>query len=193
MKRFIIALTLVAVFGSSAFGHKAMAQDAADNHISLSVSDNLTIYTASLLGGALGSMFTAPFGMTLGEVKSYGCGNMSYGHSLGRRFRLGGDLSYSHTYMNFKDNSTGEIGSESNLRFIMAMVSGRCDYLRRKNFTFYGDVAAGAMAGIGDDISYSPAFQVNPLGFRFGGKVGGFLELGFGVRGFATAGIEFSF
>lgn len=188
---------LLTILGLMLIVKPAEAQESRDmakyaNQFSVSVSDNSALYTAMSLGGIIGTMFTAPFGTELGDIYDYGAYTLSYSHSLGKRFRIGGDITYAATYMNFK-NEEGAIQSSATMHFPMIMVSGRCDYVRKKNFIFYGDAALGAMACIGDGATFSPAFQIDPLGFRFGRQVAGFLEVGFGMRGILTAGLEVSF
>lgn len=52
----------------------------------------------------------------------------------------------------------------------------------------------GKKAAKKSDLTTSFAYQVNPIAVRVGNdRVGGFVEAGFGYKGFLTAGLSFKF
>lgn len=69
------------------------------------------------------------------------------------------------------------------------------------NFELYSTYAVGVtsvneddQSTFNQDVSYLvPAFHVNAIGMRFGNTFGGFMELGFGAKGFMSAGLSLRF
>jgi opacity protein-like surface antigen len=97
-----------------------------------------------------------------------------------------------------------EVGIFHKKHYTLAL-EAEYDYIRSGKFTMYG------LAGIGgtlytlsyedhnnnslNDSNANPyvAFQVTPIGLRFGKNIGGFLEFGFGYRGIVNAGMFVKF
>src|SRR5699024_7083076 len=65
-------------------------------------------------------------------------------------------------------------------------------YLNKRIIQLYGNAAAGlALFKANGTNATSFAFQVNPIGLRIGNRLGGFFELGAGLKGFFTLGLSF--
>lgn len=121
--------------------------------------------------------------------------SLSYYYSFKPWFELGVEAGYiySSTDVNHVvDNSHYATFGYHNA-YLMAAI--RFPYINRKYFGMY----SGLGLGLGMNFEtynamlqtdwYYPAFHVNLLGMRFGNKVYGTLEFGFGLKGYANIGI----
>jgi len=90
-------------------------------------------------------------------------------------------------------------------QYITVMPSVKFNWLRKEIWGLYSGVSAGIMF-VNDKVSpdykegkvkggnaSSFMFQATALGAEVGGKVRGFLELGFGEKGFLCAGVRYKF
>ena len=72
------------------------------------------------------------------------------------------------------------------------------NYVRDKGFSFYSGIAMGVKLLRYDGHTSTSTvanvgYQFTALGFRFGNKLGGFLEGGFGSKGLIRGGIAYAF
>lgn len=113
-------------------------------------------------------------------------------------------LSTSKAFYGNPDPNTGIYPVESvNIDVFSFMPELRINWLTAADGKF--EMYSGASFGLnfineehsvntGENESYKqPTIHVNGLGLRFGEKFGGFLELGFGTRGFMSCGLSYRY
>jgi len=147
----------------------------------------------------------------------------TYRHFFTRRFQAGitggldnenGDLSYGNP--EHENNGTGFSGVSGHytVHSYTLAVEGLFAYVRTPRFMFYGYAGAGGTMFKETYIFYPNAphpapvklptnpydyrhtyfnAQVSPLCIRFGGDIAGFIETGFGYKGFMCGGISARF
>ncbi len=182
------------------------------NEIRIQISDGLPLVVAT----AVMDIATDIFGtvLTFGNYKSnrdeqtgsphFG---MGYKYHVNNRFSLGANLSYQNITTTYKLTHRGDASTATGTRkisLITVMPSFEYKYIKRESFQFYGNADVGIAIGSisqktnnnsNDDSSSGVAFgfQANPVGLRFGNKIGGFIELGAGYKGFITVGLSANF
>ena len=175
------------------------------NQIRFSVSDGLTLSTVDILGTGLSD---AVIGGKRSDQKGTLLYGLGYRYSL-NKFRLGADLGFARS--NSKLTLTGENSpsiKECNLNFLL-LPTAEFVYFRKGLFEMYGSAGAGinlsrhtedALTEVGrknlnkSDLTTSFIYQVNPIGFSVGNdRIGGFVEIGLGSKGFLTAGLSLKF
>ncbi|MCF0172926.1 MAG: hypothetical protein HUJ91_04255 [Bacteroidales bacterium] len=183
------------------------------NHVFFSVSESLPMTFVVVLAGAFGSIATAPTGANL-NLGVYGSYTAGYERVVKDWLAVGGEAVVLPTKMNFTDKTTHiKIGNGIGT-FFMVMPTAKFYYMRREHVELYGKTAIGVITSIqdkchtetdGDGQRYlvkdgsglsgcNAAFQVDPIGVRVGNSnIGGFLEVGAGLRGILNLGIEVAF
>lgn len=175
------------------------------NQIRFSVSDGLTLSTVDILGTGISDAITGGKRSDQKGTLLYGLG---YRYSL-NRFKVGADLGFARS--SSKLTLTGESSpsiKEKNLNFLV-LPTAEFVYLRKGLFEMYGSASAGinlsrhtedALTEAGrknlskSDLTTSFIYQVNPIGFSVGNdRIGGFVEVGLGSKGFLTAGLSLKF
>lgn len=175
------------------------------NQIRFSVSDGLTLNTVDILGTGISDAITGGKRSDQKGTLLYGLG---YRYSL-NRFKVGADLGFARS--SSKLTLTGESSpsiKEKNLNFLV-LPTAEFVYLRKGLFEMYGSASAGinlsrhtedALTEAGrknlskSDLTTSFIYQVNPIGFSVGNdRIGGFVEVGLGSKGFLTAGLSLKF
>ena len=175
------------------------------NQILFSVSDGLTLSTVDILGTGISDAITGGKRSDQKGTLLYGLG---YRYSL-NRFKVGADLGFARS--SSKLTLTGESSpsiKEKNLNFLV-LPTAEFVYLRKGLFEMYGSASAGinlsrhtedALTEAGrknlskSDLTTSFIYQVNPIGFSVGNdRIGGFVEVGLGSKGFLTAGLSLKF
>jgi hypothetical protein len=140
-----------------------------------------------------------PTGIKMKDDNSYGSVHLGYKYLCSITFAVGGFVAYD--YAKLKGVFDGkETGRFYKTHYTVA-VEAELTYLSSGDFNLYG------LAGIGgtfyhlkykdnsdknmNDSDTNPytAFQITPVGLRFGRNVGAFVELGFGYRGILNAGL----
>ena len=97
---------------------------------------------------------------------------------------------------------------EKELNFLV-LPTAEFVYFKRNLFELYGGASVGVdlvrqseskldekgkSASEKNSLSANLAYQVNPIAFRVGNdRIGGFMEAGFGYKGFLTAGVSLKF
>ena len=171
----------------------------------LSVSDGLTQSSVNVMGMGLSD---AVLGTKRSDEKSTLVYGLGYRYSL-NRFRLGADFGFCKTdsKLALKYSKTPDI-KEREMNF-MVLPTAEFIYFKRRLFELYGGASAGlslkrhtetglTTAGKKQaqkaELNTEFAYQINPIAFRVGNqRIGGFLELGLGHKGFLTAGISLKF
>lgn len=175
------------------------------NQIRFSVSDGLTLSTVDILGTGISDAITGGKRSDQKGTLLYGLG---YRYSL-NRFKVGADLGFarSSSKLTLTGKSSPSI-KEKNLNFLV-LPTAEFVYLRKGLFEMYGSASAGinlsrhtedALTEAGrknlskSDLTTSFIYQVNPIGFSVGNdRIGGFVEVGLGSKGFLTAGLSLKF
>ena len=173
----------------------------------LSVSDGLTLGSSGILGDGLTD---AILGSKRSDSKTSMLFGFGYCYSI-NRFRVGADLGFLQA--SSKVTLSGETApsiKDKGLNFLI-LPTAEFTYFKRGLVELYG----GASVGVDlvrqtqtplsadrknekmknkNDFSAFVAYQVNPIAVRVGNdRIGGFIEAGFGYKGFATAGVSLKF
>lgn len=175
------------------------------SELRLSVSDGTTQSLVSSMGGGL-------VDAVLGSKRTDQKYSIVYGlgcrYNIGR-FKVGADLGFSHASSNLTLDGDSKVSVKERELSFLVLPSAEFVYFKRRLVELYG----GASAGVGllrhtesgqteigkkaakkSDLTTSFAYQVNPIAVRVGNdRVGGFVEAGFGYKGFLTAGLSFKF
>jgi hypothetical protein len=130
------------------------------------------------------------------KLKPAGPFFLTYKFFYKEKLSVGVSIVYSHNKVTstFADNNI----RETNYQTLALMPRMDFYYVRKPKFAMYGMLAGGVNAhflkNITDNVTdkqVGVAYQVSPLCFRFGHKVGVVLELGFGTLGLVDAGISY--
>ena len=117
------------------------------------------------------------------------------------RLGLGLDLVYDRSDLRF--DFENPVDPEQTTRVTYTSLMGRLDfrYIKKGPFRMYSSLGAGITRGVAErtddptipkDEMTGWAFHVSPLGFRIGGALGIWAELGFGYRGLVSGGISYA-
>lgn len=128
------------------------------------------------------------------SATSFGQIGVGFRYYLVPKLPIGGVLSYSQ--------ATATASSTYTVHYINLLVKTDYRYVIEPYYQFYSGLAAGVALnaystpfaleeGTGNRLIF--AFQLTVVGFRFGKKLGGFAELGFGHLGLVNAGMSFRF
>jgi opacity protein-like surface antigen len=127
--------------------------------------------------------------------------SFTYLYNFNKLIALGGSLGYEYA-SGYLTNSKGI--TTGNIYMNFANLAVECDFTYRvwENVKLYGMVGLAA-TWLNANYSYSdpshgnliissviPNLQVTPFGIRFGKQVGGFMEIGFGYKGWVNAGLS---
>lgn len=129
--------------------------------------------------------------------------HLGYKFRAGRIFPLGISVGYEKMTSDLTNKDQEVVGKEKG-QYISIMAEGSVRYLNKRVFQMYSGLAAGytlassevvAETGEESDTDHFNHFnfQVNVIGVRLGGIIGGFLELGFGYKGLINFGISCQF
>lgn len=175
------------------------------HELRLSVSDGLTLGTTGILGNGLSDVV---LGNKRSDEKMTMVFGLGYRYSI-HRFRVGADLGFAQ--VSSKLALAGEKApsiKEKGLNFLV-LPTAEFVYFKRNLFELYGGASVGVdlvrqseskldekgkSASEKNSLSANLAYQVNPIAFRVGNdRIGGFMEAGFGHKGFLTAGVSLKF
>lgn len=209
MKLKLIALSLCMMVGSGFVkaqeNVKKTSADVNRNEFRITVSDGITQGLVSSMGSGIADAISGSKRTDQSYGLVYGLG---YRYSVGR-FKLGADLGFSYAKSNLTlDGDKAVSIKEKELNFLV-LPSAEFVYFKRRIVELYGGVGAGVgllkntqsgqtemgkNAAKKAELTTVFAYQVNPIAVRVGNnRVGGFMELGFGHKGFLTAGINLKF
>ena len=174
--------------------------------IRLSVSDGTPLTITEIFGGALSDGL---LGSKRTDEKMIGVFGLGYRYNI-HRFRVGGDLGFAlqSNKLTLNGQTTPSI-KERKLNF-MILPTAEFIYFKRNLVELYGSASAGVnlcrksekglteegkeIAAKKSSLTTSFAYQVNPIAIRVGNdRIGGFVEAGFGTKGFVTAGVSVGF
>lgn len=207
MKLKAIVLSLCAAFSISAVRAESKFTPSENKHdIRLSFSDGTTLTMTDIFGGALSEGL---LGGKRTDEKVIGVFGLGYRYNI-HRFRVGGDLGFAlqSNKLTLNGQNTPSI-KERKLNF-MILPTAEFIYFKRNLVELYGSASAGVnlcresekalndegkeAASKNASLSTTFAYQINPIAVRVGNdRVGGFVEAGFGTKGFVTAGVSVGF
>jgi|GEM_PF-2032586 len=111
-----------------------------------------------------------------------------------------GDQWLSDNFTNLGEH-VGERSYQLRTRITVAALQVKVLYDAESNFEYYGLYSLGMRTLSGSDSllhfvhmrHQMQAIQITPFGYKVGGKVGFFVELGWGYKGILSAGLSYSF
>ncbi|RUT72211.1 hypothetical protein D0817_00910 [Flavobacterium cupreum] len=181
----------------------AKAQDTEKNEIRVGYSDATFIqlgdgfadaFSNAIVSGLSGVKYKDAKNKTIGMFEA------GYRYNINERLKIGGDLSYLKSEDTFKASTANAKSVTRNTNYLMGLATVEFSYIRTSLLNFYGSGGLGIISGSIKETggSYSSnevgfAYQINPAGLRVGKKLGAFVELGYGYKGIATAGINYRF
>lgn len=127
--------------------------------------------------------------------------SLTYYYAIKPWLHVGGEVYYSGRYTEVRDRVPDEQLGTAGVSNLSVLPSIRFQYYDRENIGLYSGVSAGLhiLMAHGDQLydgenpvntlAYRLAFQVTALGMRFGNRVYGMMEIGFGHKGICTIGI----
>ena len=186
-------------------GSKGFTPSENKHELRLSVSDGLPLGITGILGNGLSDVL---LGNKRSDEKTTMVFGLGYRYSI-HRFRVGADLGFAQA--SSKLALAGEKApsiKEKGLNFLV-LPTAEFVYFKRNLFELYGGASVGVdlvrqseskldekgkSASEKNSLSANLAYQVNPIAFRVGNdRIGGFMEAGFGHKGFLTAGVSLKF
>lgn len=128
-----------------------------------------------------------------GPMRMLGLASAEFSYNFHRRFTfaVGGYLLgvWTNDY-DYQGNRIGTAGGAS-LSIVPAI---RIRYIAKQSFSMYGSVGLGLRMSYLDEFKVLPTVQVVPLGFAWGRRLYGFMEMGYGTLFLGgNAGIGFRF
>ena len=200
-----LCMAVTAAVASAQGLNKGTSSETNKHEIRLAVSDGLTLTTVDVFGMGLAD---ATLGSKRTDEKASIIYGLGYRYAI-NRFRVGADLGFAHTSskLALKGEKAPSI-KEKELNFLI-LPTADFVYLKKGLVELYGSASAGvnlvrhSEEGLTEagkeaakkaDLTTKFAYQVNPIAIRIGNDhIGGFVEGGFGYKGFVTAGLSFRF
>lgn len=209
MKRlFLFPVLLLSVLCSTS----ALAQTESQfyqNEIKVEINDGLPPTFLFAFGDAIDDVIQSNQNEISDEEDITPFLSITYNHFLSHKLAVGVDVGY-YSYQTdevYEDQDTHEkTYAHSNWTLFSIAPNIKYIYVDHPAFDFYGRALIGllyghsaseARSGSGTNTDSGNALffmaQVMPLGVRFGRAFGGFVELGFGMKGFIGLGLSYKF
>lgn len=152
----------------------------------------------ALIAG-LGTAFGNPEGSQREDFVPLLNPNIELHYGINNWFALGGSLSVGYSSAKSVE-AGGSVNKSATALYPSLMVSAKTTYLRSGAFSMYGSWGIGIMALMAEqwsvdgsdnnnNFAIAPMGNLYPLGLSYGGRTGGFLEAGWGAKGFVNVGI----
>lgn len=196
MKKSII----LAILGLAVFSAKAQSGlDTKKHEVRVGYSDATPLVLGNLLSDAfIDALFSGS--STDYKTKSFGMIGAGYRYKLADKLQLGADVAFLRANSDITRKNQNMIIRETNYYLVMPTV--QYSYVKTPWIDFYGNASAGAIfyakketeaqkTTKSDGVGFT--FQVNPVGLRVGKEFGGFIEGGYGMKGYATIGASYKF
>lgn len=198
MKKFTLLSALIFLFGISCVSAQnnkhgfSLSYGIVSHDQVLDISGDILVETFTL-GTATTKEYKSHFGPLFFTYRYYPVPWLATGISLGIDYAYG-DL--------IDDDTETRIG-EFKRSAATIVYENYFRYLRKTTFQMYSGIAFGytfrnyineyeeGMESQQDENHL--AFQINALGMRFGKKLGGFIEMGYGYKGIICGGINYQF
>jgi hypothetical protein len=191
MKKVILFL-VISLTISSVAAQNSEKQTAGKHELSVGAGVFSSNQALSALGDLLGTAATAGYVTTAGDYNWF-TPFISYQYAFSKRFSLGGTFAFDYNTLKLSNYDTF-VGNYKRYYFTFA-VEGVFNYMNNGNSRLYGLLGGGVtVTSIPDNKEkinnfVYPNFQFSPIGYKFGDKIGGFVELGYGYKGFINAGV----
>ena len=198
MKRFFVFLTTIL------FAAATIAPASAQQRGEWSIKGGVGWYSVPDVVGALVAGLSTAFGNPEG-AESQGFipllnPNIEVHYGINDWLALGGSLSVGYSSAKVVLTDTGALNKSASAFYPSLVFSAKTQYFRSGAFAMYGSWGVGAMAlaakqwssdGSNNNNSFGimPMGNLYPLCFSYGGRTGGFAELGWGAKGFANVGV----
>lgn len=206
MKHKLFALSLCTGLGLAGAHAQSAETDDRRHEIRLAGSDGSTLASIDILGV---SIAPTPSDGRRTDEKCSGVFGLGYRYDLGR-FRVGADIGFaSVTATVVATDAEKTARRETELNFLI-LPTAELVYFKKGCIELYSSAALGVDISRTDgktaggegataahrktDLASEIAFQINPIAVRVGNDcVAGFVEAGFGYKGFGTAGVSLRF
>jgi hypothetical protein len=136
------------------------------------------------------------------DMKFSGLPFLTYHYAPNSRFGFGGTVGYYSASGSLKRDAGGAAIGDFKERNYIGAVELDYHWVMRPSFQIYSGAGFGVRIRRGtytdedetDTISKTmPTFHINALGLRFGGKIGFFVEAGYGYKGVISVGLNGQF
>lgn len=202
------AIVFFCVFLSVCFGSRAVAQTSELKHeLRFQISDGIPLAVINGITMSLTDAFSSSFSdykiKRTGESPMPLVYGLGYRYHVTPRFNVGLDLGYMQFKADYELKKEGDVQEGTRkTNFVLILPSAEYAYMSKRKVRLYGNASAGVTtlsgtssvgAAANNDKDYSStvfAFQINPIGVRYGERFGGFAELGFGFKGFLSLGFS---
>ncbi|ASZ12096.1 hypothetical protein KTO58_14265 [Chitinophaga pendula] len=133
------------------------------------------------------------------SYSNIGVAHISYMQEINRTFDIGGTLAYSSGRIN--EISKGKEQKIASVNHFTALINGRICYLSKTALKLYSGIGIGAqltsekstIQNLRKQNDVRVSFHITGIGVKFGKKIGGFTEVGFGDKGIISAGTYWRF
>ena len=130
--------------------------------------------------------------------------NLEFYYGVNNWLALGGSVSVGYASAKTVFSETGVVNKSISCLYPSMYVSALTRYFTVGRFSMYGSWGVGAMGFFVDQWTADGSNNLNsdaitimgnayPLCFSYGGRTGGFAELGWGAKGFVNVGIYHAF
>ena len=132
------------------------------------------------------------FSLAQSDLSFSGAASLDYHYFPIKHVGVGGTLAYEY------GRSPSDSKYTSSHSYITLMPSAKFYWFNRPYFGMYSRIALGATYVCGKyngafEQRWMPAFQLSPIALEAGGRVRGFVELGYGTSGIFQAGLKVKF
>lgn len=202
MKRFFAFLTTIL------FAVATIAPASAQTKGEWSIKGGVGWYSVPDVIGALVAGLSTAFGNPEGTERQDFIlllnPNVEAHYGINDWLALGGSLTVGYSSAKSVFTDTGSVYQSASALYPSLMFSAKTQYFRSGAFAMYGSWGVGAMAlaakqwsadgnTSNNNFAVAPMGNIYPLCFSYGGLTGGFVELGWGAKGFANVGVYCAF
>ena len=192
MKKYIIIISLLLVFSATIFAQDkkheiVLGYGVMTNYAIEEVLKNITVTIVTL--GLYDTEYESGTGAFL----------LGYRYFPSEKFSIGIDVAYTKINDVVKSHDTVVVGNIERHFYTLAPYAVY-NYIKKEKFRLYSGIGLGYAFG---KDNYKPnngaeenenfgriAYQLNAIGVRFGTKVGGYVEFGYGYKGMLNFGVS---
>ncbi|MBP3382395.1 MAG: hypothetical protein J6K78_00610 [Tidjanibacter sp.] len=202
MKRFFTFLTTIL------FAVATIAPASAQQRGEWSIKGGVGWYSLPDIIGALVAGLSTAFGNPEGTERQDFIlllnPNVEAHYGINDWLALGGSLTVGYSSAKSVFTDTGAMNKSASALYPSLMFSAKTQYFRSGAFAMYGSWGVGAMAlaakqwsadgnTSNNNFAVAPMGNIYPLCFSYGGRTGGFAELGWGAKGVVNVGVYCAF
>ena len=128
--------------------------------------------------------------------------NVEVHYGINDWLALGGSVAIGYAGAESRFVDTGDVNKSSKALYPTICLSAQTRYLSAGKFAMYGSWGVGVMVLVSNQktsentntqVGFSPMANLYPLGFSYGGETGGFVEAGWGAKGWVNVGVYHNF